>query len=490
MLVSSVSDVPDADSFIGGIGPLPSVSLTEVRDPGRRHEVVGRIGVVDATALDAVIHAASRSQPGWRRLGVEGRADILEHVGDLLELAVDAFAETLTRENGSVLSVSRNEFLAAARVFRFTAEHARVALSAPERHVGAGVELLLERRPFGIVGCIVPWNAPVILAAQKLAPALAAGNAVILKPSPFAPLVLTALVERIASLLPAGLVSVLHGDADVGTALVTHPEVRMVSFTGGGPTAKAIMRSAAGSLTRLHFELGGNDPALVLDDADMGVVGRSIVEHAFRRSGQVCYAIKRVYVPRSGLGEFVEAAVERLSEIRVGHGLDVRSTMGPVNNRLQFEKIRGFHDQLAAAGIPVVTAGERVDVETWNDGYYLLPAVVPDAPPTAPIVLEEQFGPILPIVGYDDLDDAVAMANGTEYGLASSVWSSDVTRAVEVASRVEAGLTFVNGHALTSLAQQSAPFGGVKQSGMGWENSPAGLGEYLEYHSTHVVRPL
>ncbi|MEF2978454.1 aldehyde dehydrogenase family protein [Subtercola sp. YIM 133946] len=460
-----------------------------MRDPGRRTEIVGLAGMIAPSTLDAVVSAATRAQPAWERLGPDYRADILDRIADLLDNVEIGLVETLTRENGSILGVSRNELLAAARIFRYTAEHTRAALSSPEFHSSGGVELHLQRKPFGVVGCIVPWNAPVILAAQKLAPALAAGNAVILKPSPFSPLVVTALIERMASLLPAGLVSVIHGDADVGNALVMHPGVRMVSFTGGGSTAKAIMRSAAETLVHLHFELGGNDPAIVLADADIPGVACSIVEHAFRRAGQVCYAIKRVYVPRDSLSEFVDAAVSRIEEISVGHGLDSRSTMGPVNNRAQFERIRSLHRKLSAAEVPVVTAGRKVDPESWDEGFYLLPALVVDAPPLSAVVLEEQFGPILPIVGYDDLDEAVALANNTEFGLASSVWSSDVSRASEVAGRIEAGITFVNGHALTPVAQQYAPFGGVKQSGMGWENSRAGLGEYLEYHSVHVVQP-
>jgi acyl-CoA reductase-like NAD-dependent aldehyde dehydrogenase len=486
MSVPVVGGVFEVGSFIGGEGPLPAASHVEVRDPGCIPRVVGRVATVSPETLDTVVRAAAAAQRGWAALDADTRAQTLERIAELLEQMDDRLAETLTLENGSLLAVSRNELRGAARIFRFTAGHARAALSSPERHSADGVELLVERRPFGVVGCIVPWNAPVILAAQKLAPALAAGKAVVLKPSPFSPLVVTALVEGIATLLPAGLVSVVHGDGDVGTALVTHPLVRMISFTGGGPTAKAIMRSAADSLVRLHFELGGNDPAIVLDDADVGDTARSIIEHAFRRSGQVCYAIKRVYVPRAALAEFADAAVARLGELRVGHGLDSRSTMGPVNNRGQFEKIQGFHQRLAADGVPVVTAGDRVDPAGWEAGYYLLPALVPDAPPDSPVVLDEQFGPILPFVGYDTVDDAVAMANGTDYGLASSVWSTDAARAAEVAGRIEAGITFVNGHALTPLAQQHSPFGGVKQSGIGWENSPAGLAEYLEHHSIHM----
>lgn len=476
----------DVQSFIGNDGPLPARTRVEVRDPGRTEEVVGTIGVIGPDEVDRAVRAAASAQPAWNAIGVEARAAILLRVADHLESAPAELALTLTRENGSLLAVSRNEFLAASRIFRFAADHAVVALAHPERHAGAGGEVVLERRPYGVVAAIVPWNAPVILAAQKIAPALVAGNAVVIKPSPFSPLAVTLVMEHIAMMLPEGMLSVVHGDGDVGTALVQHPDVRMLTFTGGGTTAKAIMRTAADSLVRLHFELGGNDPAVVLDDVAIGDTARTIIDHSFRRAGQVCYAIKRVYVPRGMLPEFVDAARESLGRFQVGHGLDERSTMGPVNNRGQLEKIRGLHQGLAAAGVPFITGGEAVDPATWDGGYYLLPTIVPDAPPDAEVVLDEQFGPILPIVAYDRLDDAIAMANGTEFGLASSVWSSDLTRAQSVAGRIEAGITFVNGHALTPIAQQFAPFGGVKQSGVGWENSPAGLSEYLEYHTVHL----
>ncbi len=348
----------------------------------------------------------------------------------------------------------------------------------------------VERRPLGVVACIVPWNAPVVLAAQKIGPALVAGNAVIVKPSPFAPLAVSLALTRIASLLPPGVLNVVHGDSDVGAALVANREVHKVSFTGGGPAAKLIMKSAADTLTRIHFELGGNDPAIVLDDADLERTADQISAQAFQRAGQVCYAIKRVYLPRALVPDFSEAMLDRVGSIAVGHGLDPEATMGPVNNRPQLDRIRAIHFRLAEAGADVRTTGRVLSPDRWDEGYYLRPAVVVDADPRDPLVLEEQFGPILPIVGYDTEEQAIEMANATEYGLGSSVWGSDPERAESVASRMEAGLAFVNHHtALSPLGQKHVPFGGIKQSGIGWENSPSGLGEYLEFRSLLIPGP-
>ena len=478
----------EVDAFIGGHGPLPARERLEVHDPGRTRELVGTIGVAGAEDVDSVVRIARAAQTAWAATPVEERAAALVRAAELLEDVEPELAALLTRENGAILAVSGNEFLAAARILRFTAAHARALLAEPLRRESGGDVATIRRTPFGVVGAIVPWNAPIVLAAQKVAPALAAGNAVVVKPSPFAPLTVTILLERIAALLPAGVLSVVHGDGATGTALVEHPLVRMVSFTGGGATAKAIARAAAATLTRTHFELGGNDPAIVLDDADVPSAAATIVDHALRRSGQVCYAIKRVYVPRSHLAAFTDAAVAQLDAVRVGHGLLPGSTLGPVNNRGQYERIAGMRARLEAAGRRVVEGGERVDEGSWDEGHYLLPAIVPDAPADDEIVVEEQFGPLLPIVAYDRLEDAVALANGTEYGLAASVWSADVERATRVAERIESGLAFVNWHQMTALAQEHVPFGGVKQSGIGWENSPAGLAEYLEFHTVHAPR--
>lgn len=226
----------------------------------------------------------------------------------------------------------------------------------------------------------------------------------------------------------------------------------------------------------------------MLDDADIDFTVDRIVAEAFRRAGQVCFAIKRVYVPRNISSSFNARLLARLGRIAVGHGLDENATMGPMNNKLQYEKIAAMHDRLAAVGANVHVGGSQLDPGEWQNGYYLHPAVVLDADPSDEIVTGEQFGPLLPIVTYESEDEMVAMANGTEYGLGSSVWSSDPDRAVALSGRIEAGMTFVNGHWFTLLGRKHAPFGGVKQSGMGWENSLHGLDEYVEFHGTNLHR--
>lgn len=455
----------------------------DVVDPGRLNDVVGTVGTASASDIDRVVGIAARAQTAWQAQTVEERAALLLRAAGELEQDNEDLAILLTRENGSVLPISRREILSAAGILRIAAAAGIELLGDGELFTEPGSWVRVMRRPFGVVGCIVPWNAPVVLTAQKIGHALMAGNTVIVKPSPNAPLAVSLILRQLASFFPAGVINVVHGDGEVGAALVAHRDVRKISFTGGGATAKVIMRSAADSLTKIHFELGGNDPAMVLDDADLGFAADRIASQAFRRAGQVCFAIKRVYVPRGMADELGEAILERVGRITVGHGLNPEATMGPVNNLLQFDKLRGIHDRLTASGARVITTGRALDPDEWENGHYLRPAVVLDADPDDPIVTEEQFGPILPIVGYDSEDQAIAMANGTEYGLGSSVWSSDADRAVAFASLIQAGMTFINEHGLSALGRKHVPFGGIKQSGMGWENSPSGLAEYLEFHS-------
>lgn len=457
----------------------------EVFDPGRLGDLVGVVTTASADDVDTAVAAARAAQTDWAKVSVEERAALVRRAAAELE-SIEGLAVLMTREGGSVLSITRSELAGAAAAMMHAADFGEALLSGNKTFADSTSWVSIEPRPYGVVVCIVPWNAPVVLTMQKVAPAVVAGNTVIVKPSPNAPLAVSVLLRRFAELFPPGVINVLHGDSEVGSALISHPAVRKISFTGGPETAKSIMRSAAESLTRVHFELGGNDPAIVLDDADLDFTADKIAGYAFRRAGQVCYAIKRVYVPRRLTSDFNDRLLARMGEIHVGYGLDQNAAMGPLNNEAQCKRIAGIHERLAAAGANVQFAGIKLSPDEWQDGYYFQPAAVLDADPADDIVTEEQFGPILPVVAYDTEDEVVAMANGTEYGLGSSIWSSDEDRAVAVAARVEAGMTIINGHALSPLGRKEVPFGGTKQSGIGWENSTYGLLEYVEFHSTDL----
>jgi acyl-CoA reductase-like NAD-dependent aldehyde dehydrogenase len=458
-----------------------------VRNPSRTAEVVGL--VVEGTAADAraAVDAAAAAAPGWAATSIAERVERLRRIADAVDAHADLLVDLATRENGSVVATIRREVAASADSFRDVADYLAGALEPKVVAGGSADESVrVERRPYGVVACVVPWNAPVLLTANKIAPAIAAGNAVVLKPSPFAPLAVAVLAGLAAAELPAGVVNIVHGEAEVVRALVDDPRVRKVSFTGGGATAKHIMRQAADSLLPVHFELGGNDPAIVLEDADLPATADRIVLSAFRRAGQVCFATKRVYVQRAVADEFLRLLIDRVDGMVVGDAADERSDMGPVNNPGQFARVQELLARTRAAGRDVRILGSKLDESTWDEGHFLLPAVVLDAQQGDEIVREEQFGPILPVVVCETEEEAIAYANDTEYGLCSSVWSASREHALEVAARVEAGVTFVNSAMFSATGTREIPMGGWKQSGIGWEGSPHGIEEYLQFHSVDV----
>ena len=472
--------------LIGG-EERPATATIEVRNPARLSELVGTVADGNDADVQAAVTAAEAAAPGWEATSPAERIAIFERIADAIEAQAEQLATLVSRENGSPRPTLVGEFKGAVAAFRNIGRNLVEKLTPAEFPNGPNGEVVrVQRRPYGVIAGIVPWNAPIVLTANKIAPAMAAGNTVVLKPSPLAPLGVTSIARIAAKLLPPGVLNVVNGGGEVGAALIGHPRIRKISFTGGGPTARHIMRQAADSLVGVHFELGGNDPAIVLEDADLAATADRIVESAFRRAGQVCFAVKRVYVPRSKAAEFGRLMVERVDAIKVGDPLDERTDMGPVNNADQFAKVSELRDRTIAQGRDVRVLGSAVDLTTWDDGHYLLPMLVLDAQHDDDIAREEQFGPILPLIAYDTVEEAIAMANDTDFGLCSSVWSRDLTRAQEIASRIEAGMTIINSHLFSPTGSREIPFGGWKQSGIGWEGSPYGIDEYLQFHSIDV----
>jgi len=305
----------------------------------------------------------------------------------------------------------------------------------------------------------------------KLAPALLAGNTVVLKPSPFTPLATLKLGELLCDIVPAGVINVVSGDDGLGPQLTAHPEVDKIAFTGSTATGKLIMQSAAGTLKRLTLELGGNDPAIVLPDVNVQEVAAQLFWAAFRNTGQVCIAAKRIYVHAEIYDAMRQALINVAEQVRIGPGDQQGVELGPLQNRRQFEQVTALLQRTRETGARVVTTGQQLPTR----GYFMAPTFVDNPPDDAEVVVSEPFGPIVPLLSFQSIDEVVARANGTPYGLGASVWSSDIAAAAAVAERLECGIIWLN-HA--QALSPEAPFGGHKQSGLGVENGDEGLLEY------------
>ena len=427
--------------------------------------------------LDAAMGAATTAFADWRR-DESARREALVTCADAITRHADELAQILTREQGKPLAKAAGELAGAAKWFTYTAKlemPVEVALD------NARVRVEVRRRPHGVVAAITPWNYPVSLAVWKIAPALLAGNTMVLKPSPFTPLATLRMGEILRDVLPAGVLNVVSGGDELGAWMTAHPAVRKISFTGSVATGKLVAAAAAPDLKRVTLELGGNDPALVLEDVDVRRVAKRIFWGAFENCGQVCSAIKRVYVPESLYGPMLTELGDLARNVHVGDGLDVDSQMGPLNNRPQFERVQELVEDAKRVGGKVVAGGQRLG----DRGYFYAPTIVGEVRDGVRLVDEEQFGPVLPVVPYADLDDAVEQANATHFGLSGSVWSSDSVKAEEVASRLECGTAWVNQH-LNVLPH--APFGGAKWSGIGVENGPWGLLGFTEIQTINVAK--
>lgn len=478
--VANQGETAFAHAFIGGGGVLDT-PIAPVHNPARHDEVVGYTACADAALVDQAVHAAGAAAPRWAALDPEQRKAMMTTALELAAGDFDKRARLLTREQGKVLWESQLDLAGAPYLLlecsrlidRIVAEH------VVEDDRG---RFITRRFPAGVVAVIVPWNYPILLAFNTIAPALAAGNTVVVKPPELAPLTLTQTVTAMAAALPDGVLNIVPGDgAEAGHALASHPLVRRVMFTGGVAAGREVMRAAAQSVTGVGLELGGNDPALVLESA---VVDDELVtairDSAFMCSGQVCFAIKRVYVHRSHYAELAGAIADATNELTVGDGLDPRSRMGPLISRAALQRVCGLLDDARKINATVTTLGTQVDPGSWSRGHFMLPHLVTGVPHKSTLVAAEQFGPVLPIVPFDEEDEAIHMANDSEFGLTASVWSRDEEHAAQLGRRIEAGTVFINVHR-PGASDHTTPFGGVKQSGIGRINGWASVEELTEH---------
>jgi acyl-CoA reductase-like NAD-dependent aldehyde dehydrogenase len=427
--------------------------------------------------LDDAMSAAAAAFGPWRRDEAARRKALGDCATALRERAPE-LGRILTLEQGKPLEKGIGEFFGAGVWFDYTA-----SLELPVEVVQDDEEARVEvhRRPLGVVGAITPWNFPIILGVWKIAPALLAGNTIVIKPSPFTPLATLALGETLRDVLPPGVLNVVSGGDDLGAWITQHPAVRKISFTGSTATGKRVAAAAAPDLKRLTLELGGNDAAIVLPDVDPAEIAEKVFWGAFENTGQVCSAIKRVFVHEDRYDAMLAELGRRASEVVVGDGLDASTQLGPLNNAPQFERVSELVAEAVQGGARVVTGGGP----RKGDGYFFEPTILGDVAEGLRIVDEEQFGPALPVLTYRDVDEAVERANDTMYGLSGSVWSGDVRRAAEIASHLECGTAWVNQHL---QIVPHAPFGGAKWSGLGVENGHWGLYGFTETQTLNIAK--
>jgi aldehyde dehydrogenase (NAD+) len=428
--------------------------------------------------LDAAVTAAREAQPAWAAQPVAERQRFLGAVADVVDANLPALARLVTIEQGKPLPVAEAEVAGLSYWLRETA-----TMELPEEvNQDDGKRRSITRHvPLGVVAAITPWNYPIGQLSFKLGPALLAGNTVVVKPSEFTPLATLKLGELLRETLPAGVLNVISGGGGLGSCVTGHPGFDKISFTGSTRTGREVMASAAASLTRVTLELGGNDPAIVLADVDVDRLAEQLFWAAFSNSGQICLATKRLYIHADVYDQMAQALAARAKSARVGNGLDEGVQLGPVSTRRQYETVVDLLRDAQANGYTFLAGGLPAE----QAGYFIEPTIVGNPPEAARVVQEEQFGPVLPLLKFDDIDEVVDRANASNYGLGASVWSADPARALAVGERLQAGTVWINE---VMHLSPLVPFGGLKQSGIGIESGVAGLLDFTQPQTITVKR--
>ena len=436
-----------------------------------------RIARANSDQLEQAVAAAKAAAPAWAALGWAGRGALLAKLADAIEAQKADFAKLLTTEQGKPLNQAMGEVIGGIYQLRHYAAQRMEPVVLKEND---SVRIFEHRTPLGVVAAITPWNFPFMMVTQKLGPALITGNTVVAKPAPTTPMCALKIAELAADIFPAGVLNVVIDNNDLGGQLSSHPDVAKVSFTGSTGTGRKIFAAGADDLKRITLELGGNDAAIVLDDVDPKEVAPKLFNGAMINAGQVCLAIKRVYAHSSIYDALCSELATLAENAVVDDGLNQGAQIGPVQNKMQYDKVCGFLEDARANGT-VLAGGQPLD----RDGYFIAPTIVKDIADDTKLVREEQFGPVLPVLKYDDIDDAIARANDNEYGLGGTIWAQNVDRGVDVAMKIDSGTVWVNKHLDLPF---DIPFGGSKQSGIGREGGDEGLHAYTQPHIINLAK--
>ena len=447
-----------------------------VIDPATE-DVVREVPYGAAADCHAAIDAAQRAFSSWAGRTPYERGAILKRASDLIRAEANRIARTTVLESGKPFGQARGEWLVAADLFEWFAEEGKRAYGrvVPSR-VGTR-RLTVLKQPIGVVGIIAAWNFPAYNIARAGAAALAAGCSVVIRPSEYTPLTAMEMMNILVEAgTPAGVANLVVGEADpIGQEMLRHPGCAKIHLTGSLPVGKRLMDGASRTMTRLSLELGGNAPVLVFPDVDLDNVAAGAIAAKFRNGGQVCIAPQRFLVARQIADAFVERVAAVVGALRVGSGLDPDTEVGPLINQKQRDRVEGLVESARSAGATVRVGGTRP--KNRPRGYFYQPTVVADVHPSMPVYEEEIFGPVMPIASFDDVDEAVALANGTRYGLAAYVWTNDLRTAMRASERLEFGMVGVNEWTPQAV---EAPFAGWKESGLGREAGAEGLEEYME----------
>jgi len=440
-------------------------------------EVISDCPRASEAQLNDAVAAAKAAFPAWAATPIEQRKEVVLKIADIIEANAQELAQLLTEEQGKPLGDATGEVHGMAAFCRYLC-----SLDLPVEIIddSEGRKVEAHRVPLGVVGAIVPWNFPLILMAFKLPPALIAGNTIVIKPAPTTPLSTLRIAELIKDVAPAGVVNFITDLNDLGAPMTAHPDVRKISFTGSTATGTKVMAGAAGLLKRITLELGGNDAGIVLNDVNPKETAPKVFDSAFQNSGQVCIAMKRLYVHEDIYDEMCDELATIANETVIGNGLEQGTKLGPLNNQMQYDRVKELIEEAKSDG-KIIAGGEVPD----QPGYFIRPTIVRDISEGSRLVDEEQFGPVLPVLKFSEDSEAVDRANASSWGLGGSVWSSDLDKAYALAEKMDAGTVWINKHA---ELDPGIPFGGAKQSGIGKELGEEGLQEFTQLKIINMAK--